>query len=117
MEPKVVLKKLTVPELDHFFSKVSMDLYKELSDPTAHMIFVTKYHKPKKHNQIEQTPMYRRRDGRLLSAQRISYFIYHGIDIKKKSHLFLLCGENNCINPQHLIYLPTEKERKEFINK
>lgn len=116
MEGKPVLKKMSVAEMDRYFRKISMDLNQELTDPTAHMIFSTKYHQSKKHNQIEQTPMLHH-GGRLLSAQRISYFMYHGIDVKKKSHLFLKCGETNCVNPTHLVYLATEEERKEFINK
>jgi len=113
---RVFQKPLSVKELDVFYEKVSMDLGKEMNDPGTHMIFQTDYHRPKKHNQIEMTPMLHFR-GRLMSAQRISYFIMYGKDVGKISHLFLRCGESNCINPYHLIYLPTKEERNEYINK
>lgn len=116
-EERGVLKVFSIEELDHFWKKVSMDLEREITDEKAHMIFTTRYHKPKKYNQLEQTPMYRMKSGRMVGAQRISYFLHTNLDVRKKSHLFLRCGQSNCINPHHLIYLPTERERNEYVNK
>lgn len=110
------LRKLSVKELDNFFALVSMDLPQPINSPSTHMIISTPHHKPKKFNQVEQTPMIYFQN-KLVSAQRVAYFLYHGIDVRKKSHLFLLCGESNCVNPTHLIYLATPEERKEFVNK
>lgn len=110
------LRKPTKDELDRFWKKVSMEMTQPLGCPAAHMIFSSNQHKPKKHNQVEMTPMVHFQE-KMVSAQRVVYFLFTGVDVRKKSHLFLLCGVHNCVNPTHLIYLATEEERKEFINK
>lgn len=103
-KPKIVqyyLEQLTQKEVDKFYSYTDFNEKLQMKDPTAHIKFVSDDARPKVSGEDEMTPMYYK-GKKLVSAQRVAYFMHHGVDPQRKRSIKLLCGQWNCVNPFHL---------------
>ena len=111
---KEFLEPLELEERDAFYSKVSMDANLAISDPRAHMLFISDCEpKPRITNRTDMMPMYYR-GKRQVSAHRVAYFLNTGVDPQKKRYITQLCGHWNCINPFHMLYEPPETPEREL---
>jgi hypothetical protein len=104
---------ITLSELDEFFSHIDFIPSLATDHPCAHMNFRSPYETKKRRTQQEMTPMHRFR-GQLVSAQRMSLFLFKKIDPIYKSRIVTVCNMPSCVNPEHLEILhPTKEDQEE----
>lgn len=100
---------MTVSELDEFFSHIDFIPSLQADHPCAHMNFRTPYEAKKRRALEELTPMVHFR-GHLISAQRMSIYLFKRIDPIYKSSIVTLCNMPSCVNPEHLQIIERTKD-------